>query len=77
MSFINNLADRVMGKESSYDVLRAEAHGFKKGVFNALPRDRREAVYERLENAPVEVKSLINMNSILDLKVESTIRNVS
>ena len=51
--------------------------GLKKGVFDALPRDRREAVYERLENAPVEVKSLFNMNSILDLKVESTIRNVS
>ena len=36
VSFINNLADRVMGKESSYDVLRAEAHGFKKGSFRCL-----------------------------------------
>ena len=71
-SFRNNVADLFKGKESSYDVARAEAHGLERDCFDAIPRDRREAVFERFENAPSEIKNIVNMNEKLDLRVEST-----
>ena len=65
-SFSDKIKDHFSGKESSYDVKRAEAHGLEKGCFDAVPREYREAVYQRFENAPDEIKKFINKNDTLE-----------
>lgn len=62
-SFSDKIKDYFSGRESSYDVKRAEAHGLEKGCFDAVPREYREAVYQKFENAPDEIKKFINDNS--------------
>lgn len=70
---VDKAKDTVFGKESAYDSERFEKAGIK-GAFDKLPRNRREAVYEAFENAPDNIKSIINSLSS-DLSVESTTGN--
>lgn len=65
-SFSDKIKDYFSGIESSYDVERAEAHGLEKGCFDAVPREYREAVYQKFENAPDEIKKFINKNDTLE-----------
>ncbi len=69
-SFVDKAKDTVFGAESAYDAERTEKAGIK-GAFDDLPRDRREAVYERFENAPDEIKNKVNELSG-ELSVEKT-----
>ena len=61
-SFSDKIKDKVLKPESAYDFERYEYAGIK-GAFDEVPRDRREAVYNRFENAPDEVKLIVNENS--------------
>ena len=69
-SFIDRAKDTVFGAESAYDAERFEKAGIK-GSFDELPRSRREAVYERFENAPDDIKKTVNELSS-ELSVENT-----
>lgn len=69
-SFIEDLNDHILGVKPAYNAERFEAAGIK-GAFDGVPRDRREAVYERFENAPEEIKSIVNELSS-KLSVEDT-----
>lgn len=70
-SAIDRAKDYVFGKESAYDAKRFEDAGIK-GSFDELPRNRRESVYERFENAPSEIKTIVNDLSG-ELRVEDTV----
>lgn len=70
-SFVDSIKDVVFGKESSYNVQRYENAGIQ-GAFDELPRERREAVYERFENAPIEIKKTVN-----DLSGELSVENTN
>lgn len=69
-SFFDRAKDSVFGAESAYDAERFEKAGIK-GAFDELPRSRREAVYERFENAPDDIKKTVNGLSS-ELSVENT-----
>ncbi len=69
-SFVDRAKDTVFGAESAYDAERFEKAGIK-GSFDELPRSRREAVYERFENAPDDIKKTVNELSS-ELSVENT-----
>ena len=58
-SFADKVKDFVKGPDSAYDVQRYEQAGIR-GAFNDVPRNRREAVYNRFEQAPQNVKDIVN-----------------
>ena len=67
-SIMDNAKDYLLGKDSAYDVERFEKAGIK-GAFDELPRHRREAVYELFENAPNEIKNIVNkLSNILSVE---------
>ena len=67
-SIMDNAKDYLLGKDSAYDVERFEKVGIK-GAFDELPRHRREAVYELFENAPNEIKNIVNkLSNILSVE---------
>jgi len=57
LSLQDHVNDLIFGADSAYDAERYQAAGIA-GVFNAIPRERREAVYSSFENAPEIIKKI-------------------
>lgn len=64
------VADTILGEKSAYDAKRFKDAGIM-GAFDELPRKRRNAVYERFEDAPDVIKKIVKEYEN-DLRVEDT-----